>query len=49
MKNQIILALCALFVLSSCDFKKAEPKTEAKEEVQNTAVISTALLNAKLA
>ena len=49
MKNQIILALCALFVLSSCDFKKEESKTEAKEEVQSTTVITTGLLNANLA
>ena len=49
MKNQLILALCALLVLSSCDFKKEESKTEAKEEVESTAVTPATLLNANLA
>lgn len=49
MKNQLTLALCALLVLSSCDFKKEESKTEAKEEVESTAVTTATLLNANLA
>lgn len=49
MKNQLTLALCALLVLSSCDFKKEESKTEAKEEVESTAVTPATLLNANLA
>ena len=49
MKNQLTLALCALLALSSCDFKKEESKTEAKEEVQSTAVTTATLLNANLA
>lgn len=49
MKNQLTLALSALLVLSSCDFKKEESKTEAKEEVQSKAVTTAILLNANLA
>ena len=49
MKNQLTLALCALLVLSSCDFKKEESKTEVKEEVESTAVTTATLLNANLA
>tara|TARA_B100001093_G_C26857327_1_gene1028055 strand:+ start:700 stop:1359 length:660 start_codon:yes stop_codon:yes gene_type:complete len=49
MKNQLTLALCALLALSSCDFKKEKSKTEAKEEVQSTAVTTATLLNANLA
>jgi len=49
MKNQLTLALFALLVLSSCDFKKEESKTEAKEEVESTAVKTVTLLNANLA
>ena len=49
MKNQLTLALCALLVLSSCDFKKEVSKTETEEEVQSTAVTTATLLNANLA
>ncbi len=49
MKNQLTLALFALLVLSSCDFKKEESKTETKEEVESTAVTTATLLNANLA
>lgn len=49
MKNQLTLALCALLVLSSCDFKKEVSKTETEEEAQSTAVTTATLLNANLA
>ncbi|MAJ32913.1 MAG: hypothetical protein CMC18_09790 [Flavobacteriaceae bacterium] len=49
MKNQITFVLCAFLLLSSCDFKKAESKTETKEEVQGTDVSRSTLLNANLA